>query len=96
MAGIAAEKDTARAYAGLADMPPVYRSLVLVGSDQNNPEQEIFARQALTARSWFQADSAAVSAILSDMVESIQANALDVKTALSRAEETINGIIRGK
>lgn len=86
--------ESARAYAKLKDEPPALRALS--EEFQGDPERAVFARQALTARSWFQFDGAAVSAILSDMVESIQANALDAKTALARAEEAINMIVDGK
>lgn len=89
-----ATPELALAYAKLKDAPPALRAL---GEEfRNDPDRAVFARQALTARSWFQPDSAAVSGILSDMVESIQANALDAKTALARAEEAINRIIDGK
>lgn len=86
----AAQPESAFAYAMRADTPPALRGLI--GEFQGDPDRAVFANQILTARSWPKIDGAAVSAIVSDMIESIQANALDVRSALMRAEETITAL----
>ncbi len=63
--------------------PPALRSLI--AKYLNHPEIGIFARQALTARSWPQADSSEIEKILSEMIQSVLTSRLATQKALEEA-----------
>jgi len=73
-----------------AKKPPALRSLI--EKYKNDPEMGVFARQALTARSWPQPDSASVKKIFSDMIESVLSGRLSSQNALEQAENEINSL----
>lgn len=83
--------EAARAYSVAVDEPPALRELV--GEFQNNPTTQVFANQALTARSWPRIDDRAIDAIFSVMIDSIQAAHIPLNTALQTAEDAINNLI---
>ena len=77
-------------YLQTAKKPPALRSLI--SKYINDQELGIFSRQALTARSWRQPDSATVKQIFSDMIESILNSRLNTENALRQAENEINSL----
>jgi ABC-type glycerol-3-phosphate transport system substrate-binding protein len=75
-------------YLQAAKKPPALKSLI--EKYKNDPEIGVFARQALTARSWRQPDSAAVKQIFSNIIESVLTGRLNSEQALRQAENEIN------
>jgi len=72
--------------------PPGLRSLI--EKYKNDPELGVFTRQALTARSWRQPDSAVVKQTFSSMIELILSGRLGPEQALRQAENEINELYR--
>ena len=68
--------------------PPALRSLI--EKYKNDPELGVFAKQALTARSWPQPDSNVVKQTFSNMIESVLSGRLNSEQALRQAENEIN------
>jgi ABC-type glycerol-3-phosphate transport system substrate-binding protein len=75
-----------------ARLPPALR--VLINQYLNDPDLGVFARQALTARSWHQADSSAIKRIFSNMIQSILSGQLTSDAALKKAENEINELMK--
>lgn len=86
----AANPQTAEIYLQAAKKPPALRSLIQ--KYINDPELGVFSRQALTARSWRQPDSAMVKQIFSNMIESILSGKISPQQGLEQAESEINGL----
>lgn len=78
-------------YLQTAKRPPALRSLIGASLDDEN--FGVFARQALTARSWPQIDSVAIGAIFSDMIKEINNGSLSVADALAKAESAVNALM---
>jgi len=72
--------------------PPALRSLI--EKYKNDPELGVFAKQALTARSWPQPDSNVVKQTFSNMIESVLSGRLNSEQALRQAENEINELYR--
>jgi len=62
----------------------------LIDLQRNDPQLGIFAVQALSAKSWFQADNIAIEQILADMIEEVNFKKATVRNALRSAESKIN------
>lgn len=92
IASIAADESVAENYLQLANRPPALRSLIQKYS--NDPNLGVFARQSLTARSWFQPDSEQVKKIFSEMIEAVLNSRLSTQRALEEAENKINNLIK--
>jgi len=88
----AANPQISEIYLQAGQKPPALKSLI--EKYKNDPEMGVFAKQALTARSWRQPDSAAVKQIFSNMVESILSGRLSSDNALKQAESEINELIK--
>ncbi|MEK9186220.1 MAG: hypothetical protein AAB885_01395, partial [Patescibacteria group bacterium] len=73
-------------------LPPALR--VLIDKYLYDPDLGVFAKQALTARSWYQADSAAIKRIFSNMIQSILSGQLTSGDALKKAENEINDLTK--
>lgn len=85
-----ANAPVAENYLKAGSRPPALR--VLINKYINDPNLGVFARQALTARSWPEPDSAAVKQIFSNMIESVLTGKLSAEQALRQAENQINGL----
>ncbi len=85
-------KNNAKSYLERINRPPALRSLI--GEKSDDPELNVFARQALIARSWHQADPDAVSGIFSDMISSVASGNIKVGDALDKAEREITSLMR--
>ena len=86
----AANPQIAENFLQITKKPPALRSLIQ--KYINDSELGIFARQALTARSWPQPDNEAVRKIFSNMVESVLSGRLNSQKALAEAESEIDAI----
>ena len=61
----------------------------LIDQQKSDPDLGVFAEQALTARSWFQIDNAAIEKIFADMIDAVNLGRLSVKDALRDAESKV-------
>ncbi len=78
-------------YLQTAKHPPALRSII--NTELGDDEAGIFAKQALTARSWPQIDSAAVDNIFSDMIETSVTGTLTKLQAIQKAENTLSELM---
>ena len=83
-----ADQKTAEKYLGVSKRPPALRTLIK--KIANDPDLGVFARQALTARSWPQPDNNKVKQIFSNMIESVLTAKLSRREALQKAENELN------
>lgn len=82
------EKENAERYLAATKKPPARRDLV--DAQKNDPDMGVFAEQALTARSWYRFDSAAIDKIFVDAIEDVVAGKSSVGKALSEAQNKVN------
>lgn len=79
------QESRAAEYLKNTQRPPALRSLI--EKNMSDLRLGVFARQALTARSWQQPDGSAVEAIFSDMIDSVLFGRLSIGEALSQAQQ---------
>lgn len=84
----ATNSQIADGYLQLSHRPPALRSLV--NKYLNDAEFGVFARQALTARSWHSPGDA--PQIFSDLIQSVLSGRLSLSQALGQATNQINGV----
>lgn len=72
--------------------PPALRALIQEYAD--DPEIGVFAKQALTAKSWLKPDPDKTRIIFSQMIEAVVSKQLEIYDALSQAERAITDLIR--
>lgn len=87
-----ADSQNAATYLNGTGRPPALRPLI--NQMLNHPELGVFARQALTARSWPQIDNAAVETIFSNMVASVLAGQLSAERALQEAASSVTDLMQ--
>ncbi|HVN26582.1 MAG TPA: extracellular solute-binding protein [Candidatus Paceibacterota bacterium] len=71
--------------------PPALRTAIAAGA--GDPAMAVFGAQALTARSWHEADAAKIDAAMSGAVTSVMTGQSDSAKALQTAQEAVNAII---
>lgn len=64
--------------------------LDLISQQQDDPDLGVFARQALTARSWLQVDNQAIETIFADMIDNVILGRQTVQQALGRAQSEVS------
>lgn len=69
--------------------PPALRSAI--AADQTDPTLSVFATQALTARSWHEANSTQVDSIMNTAILNVLNGVADSATALTQAQKEMNG-----
>lgn len=72
--------------------PPALR--FLIGEMVNNPEMGVFARQALTARSWPQVDGEKVREIFEEVIYNSIYEGADYSIVLKQAKDEIENLLR--
>ncbi|MFA5084110.1 MAG: extracellular solute-binding protein [Candidatus Paceibacterota bacterium] len=82
----------AESYLEETQKPPALR--FLIQKYLNDPELGVFAKQALTAKSWLQIDSNRVETIFSDMIESVISGKQTAKSAIDQAEAQITQLMQ--
>jgi len=90
VAGVTADQTIADTYLQTSGKPPALRSLI--DKYKNDPDLGVFAKQALTARSWTQPDVAEVRQTFSNMIESVLNGKLSSDKAIKQAESQINSL----
>jgi len=91
---LATNEAVAENYLTVSKRPPALRSLIQKYAD--DPNIGVFAKQALTAKSWLKPDPEKVKAIFSQMVQAVVSKQLDVYEALSQAEREVSDLIRAQ
>ena len=74
-------------YLNAANRPTARRNLI--DQQTTDPDLGVFAEQALTARSWFQADNLATETIFADMIDNVNLGRQSVRDALEEAETKV-------
>ena len=82
----------AKAYADATKRPPALRALIAGAAD--DPDLGVFATQALTARSWYEADDGKIESIMNDAIALVLAGGADAPTALRRAESRVTQLMK--
>jgi len=90
---ITTNPETVSGYLNATNRPPALRSLI-TGEYANDPDLHVFARQALTARSWAQADPDEIQDIFSNVIDLVNTNQQTPARALQEAEETVTNLMR--
>lgn len=81
-------------YLTFTKRPPALRSLIQKYAD--DPNIGVFAKQALTARSWLKPDPEKVKAIFSQMIQAVVSKQLESYEALSQAERAVSDLIEAR
>ena len=83
--------EASKLYLDAAHHPPALRSLI--NTYINDSDLGVFARQALTARSWIEGDADAVDRVFSDMIEAVLAGRTP-KNALEEAQTKTTAVLQ--
>lgn len=75
-------------YLNTAKRPAAVR--LYIDQQKNDPELGVFAEQALTARSWYQADPIAIENIFNNMIQSVVMGRATVEAAVRQAAKEVN------
>lgn len=84
-------KEGATVYLNKTLRPSARRDLIEL--QRNDPKLGVFAVQALSARSWYQADSGAIDQIFADMIEDVNSGKVKVRDALRAAEAKVTTLM---
>lgn len=88
------EKAQAQKYLESARRPTSRRDLVTW--QQDDLELGVFARQSLSAKSWYQIDNLAIETIFGDMIKAINYGQLSLQQAVDRAAQQITLLMQKK
>lgn len=91
---IAMDETAANDYVEKTGRPPALNSLIY--KYQNDPALGIFAKQALTARSWYEADAEFINKTVSDMINSFAKGGIQATEALSQTQTAINQYLNSR
>jgi len=81
-------------YLSQVNRPPALNTLI---SEKINDENlGVYARQALTARSWTQVDNLAIDEIISQAIHNVLTGQLDSQKALTQAESSVTQIMKSR
>jgi multiple sugar transport system substrate-binding protein len=87
-------KDGMTVYLNETARPSARRDIINL--QRSDVDLGVFAVQALSAKSWFQADNTAIETIFSDMIDDVNFNRASVTNALRAAENKVNILMRQK
>jgi len=87
-----AQKENVKDYLEKTKRPTSRRDLIEWQRD--NPDLAIFADQALSARSWYQADNQAIEKIFANMVESIVLGVASIEQTIKQAAAQVTVLMR--
>lgn len=85
--------DATRAYSQAAGSPPALRSLI--GETADGSTMGIFAKQALTASSWYDPDETRVSEIFGAAIDNVLSSRFDSRKALQQAQDQVSQLLPG-
>ncbi len=85
-------QSTVKDFISKTGKPPALNSLI--SEYLTDPNLNVFARQALIARSWPEIDSAAISQTFSEMIQSVITGAAYPAAALKTAADEVTALMR--
>src|SRR3989344_3386369 len=85
-------KNGQSAYLNATNRPAARRDLIDL--QRSDPDLGAFAVQALTARSWFQADNTAIENIFADMIDDVNFNRATVRDAVNQAQSRVTVLMQ--
>ena len=74
--------------------PPALRTSIQ--ADLGDPSLAVFASQALTARSWYEADSGKIDGIINTAIQSVLNGSADSTSALNTAQQSVDQVMSGR
>ena len=86
-----ASKEGATAYLNATSRPAARRDMIEL--QRIDPMLGVFAVQALSARSWYQADNDAIDQIFADMIDDVNVKKLKTREALQAAEAKVTTLM---
>lgn len=89
---MATREPVAGLYDSAFSRPPALRSLI--AKKLSDPDFGVFAKQALAARSWYQADSAGVNSAFNRAIQSVLSGQANSERALRQAESEVGALMR--
>lgn len=87
-----ASKEGVTVYLNATNRPSARRDLIDL--QRTDPDLGVFAVQALSARSWFQADNTAIESIFADMIDDVNFNRSSIPDAVARAESRVTVLMQ--
>ncbi|MDP3729738.1 MAG: extracellular solute-binding protein [bacterium] len=87
-------EQVAEAYTKLTNRPPALRNLIQKYVD--HPTLGVFAKQALSARSWPRIDKKIIDGIFSQMIDSVISGKLDASEAISEGEQQVTNLMQSR
>ena len=87
-----ASKEGVTVYLNATNRPAARRDLIDL--QRTDPDLGVFAVQALSARSWFQADNTAIEGIFADMIDDVNFNRSSIPDAVARAESRVTVLMQ--
>lgn len=87
-----AQRQNLQNYLEKAQRPTSRRDLVKW--QESDPYLGIFARQALSAQSWYQADSGAIEKIFANMVQSVVVGEAQIEQAINKAADQVSALMK--
>lgn len=91
---LTANDTAAENYLKAANRPPALRSLIQKYT--NHPELGVFAKQALSARSWPQIDQEKIRAVFSAMIQAVASGQLEAQAAAAQAEREVTELMKSR
>lgn len=91
IANLTTDPDTMKLYLETAGRPPALRTLI--EEHIGNPDWDVFARQALSARSWPQVDNTEIERIFSEAIRNVLTGRFPPEVSLNRAKEEVNTLM---
>jgi multiple sugar transport system substrate-binding protein len=85
-------KNGESAYLNATGRPAARRDLIDL--QRSEPNIGVFAVQALTAKSWFQADNVAIESIFAEMIDDVNFNRATPQEAISRAQSRVTVLMQ--
>lgn len=87
-------KEEAEKYLAAAKRPAARRDII--ETQKTDADLGVFAEQALSAKSWYQADNSAIDKIFADAIENVISGTSSVMGAMAQAAEKVNLLMKDK
>ena len=84
------------AYLKDTGLPAAQRPAIATQQSGSDANLAMFAKQALSARSWYEANDVRIDTIFDAMLQSILNGSADVSTALRNAQESVTNVMTGR
>jgi ABC-type glycerol-3-phosphate transport system substrate-binding protein len=94
LAQVSASAERAKVYTDATKRPPAPRQTIM--RIQSDPEFGVFARQALTAASWYQADQFRINMFFNAAIARVLRGEMDSAKALRQAQEQVDLLMSGR